>query len=127
MPVSGQYPWSSTSRSGYGLPFSVVRPAAIYGPRETRFLKLAKALKVIGLLNIQFAIKGRTIYVLEVNPRASRTVPFVSKATGVPVDAEAVNSIDGAVSTVFGGGDDEEAWVGSLEDGERLLAVSDAT
>jgi carbamoyl-phosphate synthase large subunit len=40
---------------------------------------------VIGLLNIQFAIKGETIYVLEVNPRASRTVPFVSKAIGVPL------------------------------------------
>ncbi|MBF0385430.1 MAG: carbamoyl-phosphate synthase large subunit [Candidatus Omnitrophica bacterium] len=46
---------------------------------------LAKALKVIGLMNIQFAIKGSTIYVLEVNPRASRTVPFVSKATGMPL------------------------------------------
>jgi len=45
---------------------------------------LALALDVIGLINIQFAIKGKDIYVLEVNPRASRTVPFVSKATGVP-------------------------------------------
>ncbi len=47
--------------------------------------KIAKALHVIGLLNIQFAVKSGTIYVLEANPRASRTVPFVSKATGVPV------------------------------------------
>jgi len=46
--------------------------------------KLAYALKVVGLMNIQFAIKGETIYILEVNPRASRTIPFVSKATGVP-------------------------------------------
>ena len=46
--------------------------------------KLAVALNVIGLLNIQFAIKDNELYVLEVNPRASRTVPFVSKATGVP-------------------------------------------
>jgi len=45
---------------------------------------LAKELGVVGLLNIQFAIKGETLYVLEVNPRASRTVPFVSKATGIP-------------------------------------------
>ncbi len=45
--------------------------------------KIASALKVVGLLNIQFAIKGRKIYILEVNPRASRTVPFVSKATGI--------------------------------------------
>ncbi len=46
---------------------------------------IAKGLGVVGLLNIQFAIKGDIIYVLEVNPRASRTVPFVSKATGVPL------------------------------------------
>ena len=49
--------------------------------RQTRLI--AKALNVIGLINIQFAIKSDIVYVLEVNPRASRTVPFVSKATGV--------------------------------------------
>jgi carbamoyl-phosphate synthase large subunit len=47
--------------------------------------KLAHALSVCGLMNIQFAIKDHRVYVLEVNPRASRTVPFVSKATGVPI------------------------------------------
>jgi len=47
--------------------------------------KLAKALSVSGLMNIQFAIRDHRVYVLEVNPRASRTVPFVSKATGVPI------------------------------------------
>ncbi|MSP64309.1 MAG: carbamoyl-phosphate synthase large subunit [Bacteroidetes bacterium] len=47
--------------------------------------KLAKALNVIGLLNIQFAYKDNIFYVLEVNPRASRTVPFVSKTTGIPL------------------------------------------
>jgi carbamoyl-phosphate synthase large subunit len=47
--------------------------------------KLAKALNVVGLMNIQFAIQSGVIYILEVNPRASRTVPFVSKATGVPL------------------------------------------
>jgi len=46
---------------------------------------LARALKVIGLMNVQFAIKDDQLYVLEVNPRASRTVPFVSKAIGVPL------------------------------------------
>ena len=46
---------------------------------------LAKALKVTGLMNIQFAVKDDRVYVLEVNPRASRTVPFVAKATGVPI------------------------------------------
>ena len=47
--------------------------------------KMARALNVVGLMNTQFAIKGDEVYVLEVNPRASRTVPFVSKATGVPL------------------------------------------
>ena len=46
---------------------------------------LAKALKVVGLMNIQFAVKDDQVYVLEVNPRASRTVPFVAKATGLPI------------------------------------------
>ncbi|MDH5662580.1 MAG: carbamoyl-phosphate synthase large subunit, partial [Elusimicrobiota bacterium] len=46
---------------------------------------ISKELKVKGLLNIQFAVKSDTVYVLEVNPRASRTVPFVSKVTGVPL------------------------------------------
>ncbi|MFZ5523939.1 MAG: carbamoyl-phosphate synthase large subunit [Pseudomonadota bacterium] len=46
---------------------------------------MAEALNVVGLMNVQFAIQGETVYVLEVNPRASRTVPFVSKATGVPL------------------------------------------
>ncbi len=45
--------------------------------------QLAKGLRVVGLMNIQFAIKGRDVYILEVNPRASRTVPYVSKATGL--------------------------------------------
>jgi carbamoyl-phosphate synthase large subunit len=47
--------------------------------------KLGRALRVIGLMNIQFAVQGDTVFVLEVNPRASRTVPYVSKATGVPL------------------------------------------
>src|SRR5581483_10387643 len=45
---------------------------------------LAKELKVVGLMNVQYAIKNDVVYVLEVNPRGSRTVPFVSKATGIP-------------------------------------------
>jgi carbamoyl-phosphate synthase large subunit len=48
-------------------------------------VKMAKALNVVGLMNTQFAVKGEDIYVLEVNPRASRTVPFVSKAMGKPL------------------------------------------
>jgi carbamoyl-phosphate synthase large subunit len=46
---------------------------------------MARELKVIGLMNVQYAVKGDTVYCLEVNPRASRTVPFVSKAIGVPL------------------------------------------
>jgi carbamoyl-phosphate synthase large subunit len=52
---------------------------------KSHTVRLAHALQVVGLMNIQFAIKGRQVYVLEVNPRASRTVPFVSKATGMPL------------------------------------------
>jgi len=51
--------------------------------RQTRLL--ARALDVVGLMNVQYAIQRDTVYVLEVNPRASRTVPYVSKATGVPL------------------------------------------
>ena len=47
--------------------------------------RIGRALKVIGLMNIQFALKDDTVYVLEVNPRSSRTVPYISKATGVPL------------------------------------------
>ena len=52
--------------------------------------RLARALNVIGLMNVQYAVKDRTVYVLEVNPRASRTVPYVSKATGVALPKIAV-------------------------------------
>jgi carbamoyl-phosphate synthase large subunit len=52
--------------------------------------RLARALHVIGLMNVQYAIKDGKVYVLEVNPRASRTVPYVSKATGVPLPKLAV-------------------------------------
>ncbi|MDH5489355.1 MAG: carbamoyl-phosphate synthase large subunit [Rhodospirillaceae bacterium] len=52
---------------------------------RTQTVALAKALKVVGLMNIQFAVQGETVFILEVNPRASRTVPFVAKATGVPI------------------------------------------
>jgi carbamoyl-phosphate synthase large subunit len=51
--------------------------------RQTRVM--AKALNVVGLMNVQYAIQRDTVYVLEVNPRASRTVPYVSKATGLPL------------------------------------------
>jgi carbamoyl-phosphate synthase large subunit len=52
---------------------------------ERQTLALAKALEIVGLMNIQFAVKDGVVYILEVNPRASRTVPFVSKAVGHPL------------------------------------------
>ena len=52
---------------------------------EATVIKIASALDVIGLINVQFAVTGKSVYVIEANPRASRTVPFVAKATGVPL------------------------------------------
>ncbi len=66
------------------LPAVDIPPAALTTMRDYTF-RLARALKVIGLMNIQFAIQRDSVYVIEVNPRASRTVPYVSKATGVPL------------------------------------------
>lgn len=57
--------------------------------------KLARALNVIGLINIQYAIKDNIVYVIEANPRASRTVPFVSKTTGIPLATVAAKVIAG--------------------------------
>jgi carbamoyl-phosphate synthase large subunit len=58
-------------------------------------IMLAKALDVVGLMNVQYAIQRDTVYVLEVNPRASRTVPFVSKATGIPLAKVAARCMAG--------------------------------
>jgi carbamoyl-phosphate synthase large subunit len=63
---------------------------------------LATALSVRGLMNIQFAIKDHRVYVIEVNPRASRTVPFVSKATGVPIARIAAQVMAGKPLAEFG-------------------------
>ncbi|HMP72324.1 MAG TPA: carbamoyl-phosphate synthase large subunit [Kiritimatiellia bacterium] len=60
-------------------------PPAIVREIEDSCLRIAKALKVKGLLNVQMAVKDDEVYVIEINPRASRTVPFISKATGVPL------------------------------------------
>jgi len=68
--------------------------------REARLL--ARALRVRGLMNVQMAIKDGKVYVLEVNPRASRTVPFVAKATGVPVARIATRVIAGEPLASFG-------------------------
>jgi carbamoyl-phosphate synthase large subunit len=62
---------------------------------ERQTIALARALKVRGLMNVQYAVQGKDIYVLEVNPRASRTVPFVAKAIGLPVAAIAARVMAG--------------------------------
>ncbi len=67
-----------------------VLPPYLIGDRQVEEMRrhtqeFARALGVVGLINVQYAIKNGVVYVLEVNPRASRTVPFVSKATGVPL------------------------------------------
>ena len=64
---------------------SVDLPAQVLETIHDYTFKLARALQVIGLMNIQFAVQSGNVFVIEVNPRASRTVPFVSKATGVPL------------------------------------------
>src|SRR5438874_2693423 len=69
---------------------------------------MARELKVIGLMNVQYAVKGETVYVLEVNPRASRTVPFVSKAIGFPLAKLAAKIMAG--KTLKELGFTEEVW-----------------
>jgi carbamoyl-phosphate synthase large subunit len=64
-------------------PFSLF--AEVQAELAVQTEKMARALNVVGLMNVQFAIQRGVVYVLEVNPRASRTVPFVSKATGLPL------------------------------------------
>jgi carbamoyl-phosphate synthase large subunit len=68
--------------------------------------RIARALKVVGLMNTQYAIKDDTVYVLEVNPRASRTVPYLSKANGVPLAQVAARVMAGKSLTELGITDD---------------------
>jgi len=70
-------------------------PVGVCERIRTYTRELAKLLKVVGLMNVQFAVKGTQIYLLEVNPRASRTVPFVSKAVGKPLAKLAVQVMMG--------------------------------
>ena len=69
-------------------------------------VRLARALQVVGLMNVQYAIYRGKVFVIEVNPRASRTVPYVSKATGVPLAKIAVNLMMGRKLPEFGLGGD---------------------
>lgn len=70
--------------SACSLPYQTLPKTAVETIRR-QTIELAKALNVVGLMNIQFAVQGEQVYILEANPRASRTVPFVSKAIGVPL------------------------------------------
>jgi carbamoyl-phosphate synthase large subunit len=76
------------------LPPVTLKPPVLEKIREYT-AKLARALNVVGLMNVQYAIQRETVYVLEVNPRASRTVPYVSKATGVPIAKVAARLMTG--------------------------------
>ncbi|WP_084418052.1 carbamoyl-phosphate synthase large subunit [Henriciella litoralis] len=86
--------------SACALPPYTLSPAMV-GRLSEQAIALAKALKVRGLINIQFAVKGDEIYVLEANPRASRTVPFVAKAVGAPIARIAAKVMAGSMLTDF--------------------------
>jgi carbamoyl-phosphate synthase large subunit len=84
-----------------------VLPPYIIGENDLRVMRehtvaLAKALGVVGLINVQFAVKDRVVYVLEVNPRASRTIPIVSKAIGVPLASIAARVMLGETLEAIG-------------------------
>ncbi len=81
---------SEQALSPYSLPVGIVNEVK----RQAK--ELAKALNVVGLMNVQFAVKDGEVYLIEVNPRASRTVPFVAKAVGYPVAAIAAQAMAGA-------------------------------
>ncbi|NCS65188.1 MAG: carbamoyl phosphate synthase large subunit [Hydrogenophilales bacterium CG03_land_8_20_14_0_80_62_28] len=74
-------------------PYSLSK--ALQDEMRRQTVAMARALNVVGLMNVQFAIKGDDVYVLEVNPRASRTVPFVSKASGRPLAKIAARCMTG--------------------------------
>jgi carbamoyl-phosphate synthase large subunit len=76
-------------------------PEAIIDKIKGQTRQLAKGLKVCGLMNVQFAVKDSEVFLLEVNPRASRTVPFVAKATGVPIAKIAARVMAGEPLTSF--------------------------
>jgi len=94
---------SACSLPPHSLPKDVVAEIK----RQT--VALAMSLKVVGLMNVQYAVKDGTVYILEVNPRASRTVPFVAKATGVTVAKIAARVMAGAKLKDFDLGADFES------------------
>jgi carbamoyl-phosphate synthase large subunit len=99
-------------------PYSLTCATIAEIERET--VALARALGVVGLMNVQFAVQEDAIFVLEVNPRASRTVPFVAKATGVPIAKIAARIM---------AGEPDELWderIGSKRRGSGHVAVKEA-
>ena len=87
--------------SACSLPPHSLKPA-IVAELERQTKELARALNVVGLMNVQFAIQNDEIYVLEVNPRASRTVPFVAKVIGLPIAGIASQVMAGKPLASFG-------------------------
>jgi carbamoyl-phosphate synthase large subunit len=80
-------------------PHSLASSILVRLEKQTR--DLALALNVVGLMNVQYAVKGREIYILEVNPRASRTVPFVAKVIGKPIAGIAARVMNGEALASF--------------------------
>jgi carbamoyl-phosphate synthase large subunit len=80
--------------SACSLPYVSLSDATVATIRQWT-IQLAKALKVVGLMNIQFAVQGEQVYIIEANPRASRTVPFVAKTTGIPLAGYAARIMSG--------------------------------
>lgn len=97
------------------LPAYSLDPAIISEIKD-KTRRMALELDVRGLLNIQYAVKGADIYVLEVNPRASRTVPFISKATGVPLAKVATRIMAGRTLKEQGVTDDPEPGYFSVKE-----------
>ncbi len=87
--------------SACSLPPHTLKPE-IVADMERQTIELARALHVIGLMNVQFAIQNDDIYILEVNPRASRTVPFVAKVIGLPIAGIAAEVMGGKTLASFG-------------------------
>jgi len=80
---------SACSLPPYSLPITMIREI------ERQTVKLARALNVVGLMNVQYAVRNERVYLIEVNPRASRTVPFVAKSVGSPIAAIAAEIMAG--------------------------------
>ena len=102
------------------IPSMSLSPAVLAEIRRAA-RELARALNVVGLMNIQFAVKDETLYVIEVNPRASRTAPFVSKAIGVPLPKLAAKVMAGALRRSQGAPESEIVTLKKLGFTEEII------